>query len=210
MPIVRIQAKREGMLDQEVNRHRKERFLPALFYAIVDGGWYISPRQDAIEGIIDEAKARKEGKRPKPETVAVNTALYVAPPAGEKAREFAQLYLEWQTHRQALANAPFWYALHHAGVIGDTSSEKERQQTALLFFGFVPVSGEGAAYRYEPRTDEVVNSRHGSPRRPTFHPSLDKASPLQQILAEFRTLRADLRFREDGVNTVLTINRQKP
>jgi hypothetical protein len=210
VPIVRIQAKREGMLDQQVNRHRKERFLPALYYAIVDGGWYISPRQDAIERIIDEAKARREGKRPHPETVAVNTALYVAPSAGEKALEFAQLYLEWQTHRQALANAPFWYALHHAGVIGGKLSETERQQTAQLFFGFVPVSGEGAAYRYEPRTDEVVNSRHGSPRRPTFHPSLDKASPLQQILAEFRTLRADLRFREDGVNTVLTINRQKP
>src|SRR5262249_33983285 len=157
----RIQAKREGMLDREVNRDRKERFLPALYYAIVDGGWYVSPRQDAIERIIDEVKAHKDGKRPKPETVAVSSALYVAPSAGEKAREFAELYLEWQTHRQALANAPFWYALHHAGVIGLGSSETKRQQTARLFFGFVPVSGEGAAYRYEPRTDEVVNSRHG-------------------------------------------------
>jgi hypothetical protein len=60
-----------------------------------------------------------------------------------------------------------------------------------------------------PRTDEVVNRRHGSPARPQLHPSLAKDAPLGQLLEQFQTLRADLRFREDGVNTVLTIQRQR-
>jgi hypothetical protein len=203
--IVRIQAKRDGFVDQQFNRDRKDQFLPALYYAMIDGGWYISPRKDAIERIIDEAKARKDGKQPKKETVPINTALYVAPGAGEKAREFAQLYLEWQTHSQALANTPFWYALQRAGVVSEKADEAARQQTARLFFGFVPVAGDGASYRYEPKTDEVVNQRHGSLRRPALHSTLDKSSPLLQVLEEFRTVRADLRFREDGVNTTLTI-----
>jgi hypothetical protein len=74
----------------------------------------------------------------------------------------------------------------------------------------VPVSPDGAAYRHEAKTDEVVNVRHGSLRRPKSHTDLEKNAPLAQLLEQLRTVRADLRFRADGIHTVLTLQRQKP
>jgi hypothetical protein len=54
----------------------------------------------------------------------------------------------------------------------------------------------------------VVNRRHGSPRQPRLHPGVDDASPLGQLLEQFRAVRADLRFREDGIHTTLTFERK--
>jgi len=34
-------------------------------------------------------------------------------------------------------------------------------------------------------------------------------APLTRLLEQLRSIRADLRFREDGIHTVLTIERQK-
>ncbi len=78
----------------------------------------------------------------------------------------------------------------------------------MRYLGFVPVSPDGAAYVYDPRTDEIRNSRHGSLRQPRLHAALEDSSALGRLLDQFRTLRVDLRFREDGVNTVLTIERR--
>jgi hypothetical protein len=65
-------------------------------------------------------------------------------------------------------------------------------------------------YVFDPKTDEVRNRRHGSPRRPQPHADLEKGSALGQLLEQVRSLRADLRFREDGVHTVLTLERKAP
>jgi hypothetical protein len=35
------------------------------------------------------------------------------------------------------------------------------------------------------------------------------SSPLNQLLETLRSVRADLRFREDGIHTVLTLERTK-
>ena len=58
------------------------------------------------------------------------------------------------------------------------------------------------------KADEVRNARHGSPRRPQTHKELAEDAPLNRLLDQLRTIRADLRFREDGVHTVLTVDRQ--
>jgi hypothetical protein len=55
-----------------------------------------------------------------------------------------------------------------------------------------------------------VNARHGSLRQPVLRAGLDAGSPLAQLLEEFRALRADLRFREDGIHTVVTVERRLP
>jgi len=208
--IVRIQAKPGGMIDNEANRGRNEKdpFLPAIYYCIVDGAWYISLQEQCLKDIIDRSVLRKEGKLPKPETVQINSSLYVAPGAAEKTKEFARLYLELQSHKQALANEPFWYALYRAGLIKENTTEAERQKIALHYLGFVPVSAEGAAYTYQRKTDEVANQRHGSLRKPQMNKTVAENSPVGQLLEQFQTIRADLRFREDGVNTVLTIQRK--
>jgi hypothetical protein len=214
--IVRIQATANGELAREFNRRgeakAKEPFLPAVYYALIDGGWYISLSDAPLKELIDRSVARAEGKEAakKGEVVPVNSSLYLAPGAADKARDFVRAYLEWETHRRALANVPLWYALFHSGLVAEGAPETVKQGAALRYFGFVPVSAEGTAFTYEPKTDEVVNQRHGSPRHPRLHAAVESDSPLGQLLDQLRTIRADLRFREDGVHTVLTIERKAP
>jgi hypothetical protein len=192
------------VIDRQLGNGGKESFRPALYYALVDGGWYVSPRVECVKSVIDRAAARKGGKGPRGKAVPVNSSLYLAPRAAKKAGGFVGLYLERQTHEQALAGAPVWYALHRCGVVSAKGSEKARQDAVFRLLGFVPVSGDGAPYSYEARTDEVVNRRHGSLRRPRLHGGPAEGSPPARLLRDLRTLRVDLRFREDGVHTMLT------
>jgi len=207
--IIRVQAQPNGMIALARNPKRKEPFLPAIYYTILDGAWYVSLRQDCIQDIVDRSVARKEGKLPKPETLPVNASLYLAPEAAGKTTEFVKFYLEMQTHRQALANEPIWYALHHARLVPPEASGDVSRERAFHYLGFVPVSPDGAPYSYEKKTDEIINERQGSLRQPKLHSRLAENAPLGRLLNDFRTLRADLRFREDGIHSVLTIERKR-
>jgi hypothetical protein len=80
----------------------------------------------------------------------------------------------------------------------------------MHFFGFVPVSPDGAAYIYDARLGEITNVRHGSLRQPVLAASIEDGSALGQLLSLFRTLRVDFRFREDGLHTTLTMERKRP
>ena len=70
------------------------------------------------------------------------------------------------------------------------------------------VSPDGSPYRYDARLGEVVNQRHGSLRRPQLHGQVAEASELGKLLKQTRALRAELRFLDDGLRTVLTIERR--
>jgi hypothetical protein len=207
--IVRLQATRQGLefLNREV---KKDPFLPAVYYALVDGAWYISLQEQPIKDMVDRAEARR--KRPadaKAEGRPVNSALYLSPSAAVSAKDYLRGYLERETHRRALANASVWYAFERAGLLRGKDGEPARQAVLHQYLGYVPVSPDGSPYGYEPRTDEVTNARHGSPRRPTPKPAVDPNSPLGRLLDTTRDVSADLRFREDGVHTTVTIRRTK-
>lgn len=77
----------------------------------------------------------------------------------------------------------------------------------MQYLGFVPVSPDLAPFRYERQKEEVVNLRHGTLRQPRLSPGVEANSPLGKLLEEFATIRADLRFREDGIHTTLTFRR---
>jgi hypothetical protein len=186
---------------------RDRRFVPVLYHAKAGGAWYISGSEAALKDAIDRATTEPD---PKAGGTPVNDSLIVAPKAAVKARDALGFYLEWQSHKRGLANNPRWYVLFHDGLLPEDLSGPTMRDVALHYFGFMPVSPEGALYAYDPRTDEVVNARHGSLRQPMLRAGLDADSPLAQLLEEFRTLRADLRFREDGIHTVVTVERRLP
>jgi hypothetical protein len=184
---------------------------PALYYVLLDGGWYISLRPEPIKDLIDMSKARAKNddkNAKKPETVLINTSLHLAPPAAKEAGHLLQAYLEWETHRRAVANAPLWQVLYQGNLIPANADDATKRKIAFQYFGFVPVSADGAAYSFDAKSGEVVNARHGSPRRPLLHHRLAEGAPLAKILEQFQTVRADLRFREDGIHTVLSIERK--
>jgi hypothetical protein len=181
----------------------------SFYHATIGNGWYLSLRKDSIRDEIDRYLAHKAGKGPaKGETIKINSSLYISPQAAVKAGGALRGYLEWESHKRALPNNALWYALYRCGLIAPDTPEPTRRAAAMRFLGFVPVSPDDAAYRFDKRTGEVVNLRHGSLRRPILHADPAAGSPLAGMLEQFPSLRADLRFREDGLHAVLTINRK--
>jgi hypothetical protein len=183
--------------------------LPALHYALIDGALYVSLHADSLKQWSDQSRRRREGKEPAApgETVAVNSSLYLAPGAAQQAGPVLRQYLEYETHRRAVANLPIRYVLYRCAGVRPTADEDEMRRVALRYFGFVPVSPDGSGYRFDPATREVVNDRHGSLRRPRLQAEVAPDSAAAGLLKMFRSVRADLRFREDGVHTVLTVER---
>jgi hypothetical protein len=84
-------------------------------------------------------------------------------------------------------------------------SASRRQAVARRLLGFAPASPDESGFDYDARLGEVRNLRHGSYARPAPPARLAPGSPLGGLLAELGRVRADLRFREDGIHTVLTI-----
>jgi hypothetical protein len=202
----------------------ERRFVPVLYHAQVEGVWYATFNEAALKEEVNRAAERppvRATDRPegngadraapaKDTSVSVNDGLYLAPKAAVKARAGLAFYLEWESHRRALSNAPLWYALFRCGLLPEDLTEQTMRETALHYLGYVPLSPDGSVYSYDPRTDMVVNSRHGTRRQPVLHAGLEAGSPLAQLLEEFPRARADLRFRDDGIHTAVTVERHAP
>ncbi|MCI0354276.1 MAG: hypothetical protein L0099_04430, partial [Acidobacteria bacterium] len=192
-------------------RRAELKLTPTLYHARIDDGFFAGFSEEALRELIDQSVARKEGKGPaKKEMIDVNTSLYLSPQAAFKAKEAFDAYLEWETHKRAWPNNAIWYALHRSQVAGKEPNQSKAQDAARQFLGFIPVSPDGPRYfyAYVARTDECVNGRHGSLRCPTLHAGLSDASPVRGLVEQLKSLRVDLRFREDGVHTIVTIDRQ--
>jgi uncharacterized protein (TIGR03000 family) len=74
----------------------------SLYYALIDGVWYISFRPECIHDQIDAARDRR-GKKDT-SNVEVNAALYASPKAAVHAGDALRLSLEWDANRRAIAN----------------------------------------------------------------------------------------------------------
>jgi hypothetical protein len=165
-------------------------------------------------GRVDLAGLARPAVRPDipapspPPLVPVNCSAYLAPEALSEAAGALHAYLEWETHRRAVGTAVLWDLLYRTGAVAADASPVAREAVALRHLGFVPVSPDGTGYRWEKSTQEAVNVRHGALRVPRLHAGLDPRSPLRRLLAEVRMIRADLLFKEDGVQTVVTIERR--
>jgi hypothetical protein len=195
-----------GMNLNSVDTPDKKRFKPVLYHAQIDGFWCISTSLDSLRDILDRAVARRDKPGKDTEQAELNSSLYLAPEAMLSAAGAFRGYLEWESQRRAVANNPLWYVLHRAGVVEDGGS-LQAWQTALRFYGFVPISPDGSSYSYRAARDEIHNEGYGSLRQPELRSTLPDRSPLAQLLDQLRTVRVDLRFREDGVHTILTLDR---
>jgi hypothetical protein len=186
---------------------RREAFLPAIYYAMLDGALYVSLNEEMMRGLIDTAEAKKEGKV---ETVEINTSLYLSPAAAQDTKTVLKRLLEVATNSQARTALPIWYALYRTGIVAPDAKPDAAADAAYRYLAFVPVSPDGTGYRYDRATDEVVNERHGSYRKPVLEKTTAETSPVARLLESLQSVRADLRFREDGIQTTLTLDRRKP
>jgi hypothetical protein len=209
VPIVRVQATPQvtaQLLGNDGKAERK-RFQPAVYYAMIDGGFYLTLNEKMLHSLIDQMEARKKGEA---KMVPINSSLYLAPGAAKEAGKLLRLGVDSRIHDQALSNLPLWDVLYRSGLVPEKTEPSQAREIAYRYLGFIPISPDGSTYRYDPAHDEIENTRHGSLRKPTVpKPSPDEPIPAR-LLDRLRSIRADLRFREDGIHTVLTIDRQQP
>ena len=204
--IVRIKANGEHLGRRGFFGEGERRLNPTFYYAMVDGGFFLSLQEAPIRDLIDRSVALKDKKKGG-EKIEVNSSLLLGPKAAVKSKDLLRMYLEWETHRRAQLNNRLLYGLFRSNVVGPQDASAKVEEAALHYLGFVPVSPDLAPFRYEWQKEEVVNLRHGTLRQPKLNPGVDANSPLGQMLEEFATIRADLRFREDGIHTTLTFRR---
>ncbi|MBI3821748.1 MAG: hypothetical protein HY289_03605 [Planctomycetes bacterium] len=182
------------------------RINPTFYYALVDGAFFISFKEEPIKDLIDRSVDLKNSKGKK-DFAEVNSSLFLGPKAAVQSKDLLRLYLEWETHRRAQTNNRLLYALFRSNVVGPADDSAKVEAAALQYLGFVPVSPDLAPFRYDFQKEEVINLRHGSVRQPKLAKGVDVGSPMSQMLEQFSTIRADLRFREDGIHTTLTMKR---
>jgi hypothetical protein len=200
----------DSALVKQLNEHVLKGKLSevVLYHTAVEDGWYVGLDEGALKDLIDRAEERKTKKFADAQTIPINASWYLSPQSADQAGPALRQYLEWETHKRALLNNPLWYVLYRTRVINGETPERTRREAAHRFLGFVPVSPDEAPYRYDARTGEVINQRHGSLGRPQLHAGIAEKSPLVEILACFPSLRVDLRFREDGFHSVITVKRK--
>jgi hypothetical protein len=203
--IVRIKTNSER-LGRGIAGPEGRRLNPTFYYALVDGAFFLSFKEEPIKDLIDRSVALKD-KKGKADVADVNSSLFIGPKAAVKSQDLLKLYLEYETHRRAQSNNRLLYALFKSNVVGPQDDSAAVEQAALTYLGFVPVSPDLAPFRYEWQKEEVVNLRHGSVRQPKLNKGIDAGSPMSKMLEQFATIRADLRFREDGIHTTLTLKR---
>jgi hypothetical protein len=171
---------------------------PALYCADFGGASFFSFSRGAIERRID---AWKKGAKMKAEPAAAGFFLTRNRPGISTLIEFL---MEQQVRQQAHSANVMWQALYEARVITPKMTEAERQTVALRLWGFVPCAPDGSRSVWDNDTQQVRNIRHGTWQRPISHQSLDPKSPLLRFLRRFESVNADLRFREDGIHTIIT------
>jgi hypothetical protein len=180
---------------------------PALYIAVIGETLHISANEGFLKKRIDESEAHQKSGPTKPAEPArdVNAGLYISPANGHAA---ASLFLEYEGHSLALLNNQVWNCFYQAGLLTPDAAEGSRKETVGRFLGFVPVSPDGSAYRYDARLGEVMNERHGSLRRPELHSRVVETSELGTLLKQIKALRVELRFLDNGLHTRLTIERK--
>lgn len=207
--IVRIRANGDRLERGGIVGPEGRRLNPEFYYAMIDGGFFLSLREEPIKDLIDRSVALKD-RKDKGEKIEVNSSLYLGPKAAVQSKDLLKQYLEWETHRRAQFNNRLLYALFKSNIVTPAHDSPAVEAAALQYLGFVPVSPDLAPFRYDSQKEEVINLRHGSVRQPKLAKGIDARSQLSQMLEEFASIRADLRFREDGIHTTLTMNKIVP
>lgn len=202
--IVRVQATPQGARRHLGQRDDAEPFLPAIYYALVDGAWYASLQQQPIREMIDRAA---ESKASPPAEAQVNSSLYLSPIAAIAAKQYVGGLLERESRRHSLANGPVWQAFFQTGLIDASMPAAQRHDVLFRMLGYVPVAGDGSDERWDERLGEVVNSRYGSARQSRSTPPGEPSPSIRRLLDQFAEIGVDLRFREDGVQTLVTLRK---
>jgi hypothetical protein len=175
----------------------------ALYVAAAGEALHISASPDMIRKQIDAAKAEKRPAKVKTSRDS-SIAVSLSP---RNARRAAAALLDYESHRLALLNNQAWNCFYQTGLLSGPADKPASQRLLRHFLGYVPVSPDDSSYVQHRLHGEVINRRHGSLGSPIRHSAVAPNSDPGRLLDDIRALRVELRFQNNGLHSVLTIER---
>ncbi len=176
---------------------------PALYYATIEDGFYVSTQASALRHLIDVLRDPPAARAPSASEKA-NVLLYVAPGAAEKARPTISFILEQKAREVSLRNLAQVWLLGRCGLLEDARLD----EVAPARLGYRLVCPNGGAYTFDPHTASVASSIYGPLDQPMRLDALPAESPLNELLDDIETVTACLRFTKEGLMTQIDIVRR--
>ncbi len=174
---------------------------PALYYAIIGDGFYLSTQAAALRNLVDrlaEPPAATDGP------ITANLLLYAAPGAMERARATVSCLLESHARQIAVQNLVQVWLLGRCGVLENQGV----REAAPRYLGFQLVCPDGGDYSFDAKTRDAVSVIHGPLSQPRRLEELPANSPLGRVLDAVQTLHGRLHFTPEGLMTVVEIERR--
>ena len=176
---------------------------PAVYYATIGDGFYLSTQAGALRRLIDQRVAARTAEDSRP-PVPAHMLLYVAPAAAEKARPTVSYFLEQQAYNVTAENLVQLWLLGRCGVLDRLSID----DATRAYLGHRLVCPDGGEYRYDAKAAAPISSVHGVYPRLTRLEAPPAGSPLRRVLDSVREVLASLQFTEEGLTTTVEIRRQ--
>ncbi len=177
---------------------------PALYYATIDDGFYLSTQAHTLRNLID--KLAPDADEPTAAAahapVAANAFLFVAPGAADRVRPTVRLLLEQRARQASIRNMTQLWLLERCGVF----DQKRLDEICRSYLGYRLRCPDGGEYNYE--AYDVVSSVHGTLYQPRRLDGPPPNSPLSRLLDSLETITAGLTFTEDGLATRVEIHRR--
>ena len=178
--------------------------LPAVYYAAIGDGFYVSTQAGALRRLIDRIQPAETAMTRPPELIRANLVCYVAPGAAQLSRPALQYWLEQQALPLSLRNTAQVYLLGRCGALDD----RPLDDAAGAHLGYRLICPDGGTYRYDRETDSAACSVHGSLYSSPRLSAPPEGSPLGKLLDSVDRLLAYLRFTKEGLHTTLEIRRK--
>jgi hypothetical protein len=176
---------------------------PAIYYATIGDGFYLSTQAGALRRLIDRVSTESAGSAPA-ETCSANLYLYAAPSAAELVRPAVSALLEHRARQVSVQNMMQVWLLGRAGVL----EKMDLDAGARNYLGYRLACPDGGVYQYDAQTGDVTCSVHERVRQPASLAELPEGAVLRQLLDSIETLVSSLRFTKEGVSTTVEIRRR--
>ncbi len=177
---------------------------PALYYATIEDGFYVSTQASALRKLIDRLRGFAESGVPESEGVKANAMLYVAPRAAELARPTVSYFLEQRARQVSWQNLAQVWLLGRCGLLEDRMLD----EVARSYLGYRLVCPDGGTYRFDTATGSASSSVHGPLELPLRLKASPPGSPIDRLLEQIDLVTARVQFTEDGLASQVSLSRR--
>ncbi|MCA9310374.1 MAG: hypothetical protein KDA21_04160 [Phycisphaerales bacterium] len=198
--------------DSELNNfmdegdEQNDDFTPALYYATIADGWYLTTREQALHTLIDHAAA--EPASTDAPAIPANALLFVDTSAERGPRDVILLIAAQVARRQANAN------LEAVRILGEChllDGDEPVSDVVRRVWGCTLACPQAGTYTWDAAHTRPVSSIYGHTDGLTTMPPLGEDAPLRRALEPLHQIIASMTFTDDdGLAAALRLRRDLP